>query len=454
MENSEFIQLYNEFKEEQHNDFHFQLLSEKIKVSEIKGNKITLCAQNEFSRDNFKARYMVPLHQKLLQKMENALLEITLNQQSEQNKTYLTHLTPNPAHSTTAMHSQELQFGGQARSIDNIDTRRSFANYIEGPHNVWAITVGKALSKQRNDNYNPFFIWGNVGLGKTHMLHAIGNACKNNLQKVLYTNTETFFNHFVNAIKSNRQEYFKKKYRSVDVLLLDDIHDLKNKSKAQEELYYIFEYFRDKGKQLVFTCDRPPQELKEFTDRLLSRLKSGTNVAIEAPSNQARLLILQEKSRELGLVLPEQVFELLAENICDSIRDLHGALNKLDTLSKLLEQKITVDLVSRELQEFFSQRSRPVVVRNIQGQVAAYYNLELADILGPRRNANIALARQVAMFLARQLTPLSTTELGREFNRNHATVITGVRKIEKMRKADHKFTGELDSLKRALQTVS
>ncbi len=453
MENTEFIQLYNEFKAEQSDDFHFQLLSEMIDIGYIQGNRITLKAQNEFSRDNFKARYLLSLQKKVLQKTKNALLEIILERQAKSSADSSIEAVQTQALSSRIPYTQEFQFGGSSRSADNIDYKQTFINYVEGNHNRWAIAVGKALSKEKNESYNPFFVWGNVGLGKTHLLHAIGNACKDRHQKVQYTNTETFFNNFVRSIKTNKQEYFKKKYRNVDVLLFDDIHDLKKKNAAQEELFYIFEHFRQEGKQLVFTCDRPPHELKEFTERLLSRLKSGTNVSIGQPSYEVRLAILEAKSSELGLGLSQELLQFLAENISDSIRDLHGSLKKIHTLTGLLGQQIDVAMASRELQEFFGSRQKPVLVRNIQTHVANYYNLELADILGKRRNANIALARQVAMFLSRELTPLSTTELGQEFNRDHATVITGVRKIKKIRENDQKFASELDCLKREMQAA-
>ena len=453
MENNEFIQLYNEFKEEQHDDFHFRLLSDMIRVEKIEGDRITLKAQNEFTKDNFQARYLLSLQKKLLQKTENALLEIIL-EQPEPDGAIAMPPAPKRSHEhNKAPHNQEFPFSGTSRSADNIDSKRSFANYVEGSHNRVAIAVGKALSKERDENYNPFFIWGNVGLGKTHLLHAIGNACKEHHQKVLYTATESFFNNFFQAIKTQKQEYFKKKYRNVDVLLFDDIHDLERKIKAQEELFYIFEHLHEEGKQLVFTCDRAPHELKEFTERLLSRLKSGTNVKIDSLSYEVRLAILKTKATELELHLSREVLEFLAENIADSVRDLHGALKKIRIFTELLGQEINVAMLSQELQEFFSTQQKPLVVRSIQSHVAAYYKLELTDILGKRRNANIASARQVAMYLSRELTPLSSTELGQVFNRNHATVLAGVNKIKKMEQTDQKFAGELDTLKRELQAT-
>ncbi|MEM9423648.1 MAG: chromosomal replication initiator protein DnaA, partial [Spirochaetota bacterium] len=286
------------------------------------------------------------------------------------------------------------------------------------------------------------------GLGKTHLLHAIGNQSKKYQQKVLYTTAEIFFNNFLQAIKSNKQEYFKNKYRNIDVLLFDDIHDLKNKNKAQDELFYMFEHFHNTGKQLVFTCDRPPHELKSFTDRLRSRLKSGTNVRIDHPAYDARLAILETKSFEIGLNLSPDVMEFMAENISDSIRDLSGALKNIQVK---MGPDISVATISEELQEFFSVEQRPLVARSIQSYVANHYNMELTDILGNRRNADISLARQVAMYLVRELTPLSTTELGREFKRHHATIVSGGKKIKKMIAADAKFAGEIESLKRELQ---
>ena len=450
MENNEFIELYNEFKQEQDKDFHFQILSEMIDIKEIRANKITLCAQNEFSCDNFKARYLASLQSKVMQKKENTLLEVILDRKKA-NKKNIAKKEPANTRSSQTSHIQELPFTGISRSADNIQTKLSFQNYIEGDHNRWAIAVGRALSKELNDSYNPFLIWGNIGLGKTHLLHAIGNTCKERYRKVLYVNSVQFLNGFVHAIRMKRQESFKQKYRNVDVLLIDDIHDLTGKNKTQDELYSLFEHFQKEGKQLVFSCDRPPNELKEFHERLSSRLKSGTNVHIGIPCYEVRLAILEHKAKGLGLQLSASVLEFLAQNICDNVRDLNAALNKIHSFTKILGQAINVQMLEQELQEFLSHKQKPLLIRDIQTHVARHYRLELSDILGKRRNANIALARQVAMFLSRELTPFSSTELGTEFHRDHATVLAGVRKIEKRQKNDQNFAVELDSLKRELQ---
>ena len=450
MESNEFIQLYNEFKQERDKDFHFQILSEMIAIKEVANNKITLCAQNEFSCDNFKARYFASLQQKVMQKTENTLLEIILERKKTNRKNPVKKETVNLS-PIQPKYTQEFPFHGTSRSADNIQTKCSFQNYIEGDHNRWAIAVGKALSKELNDSYNPFLIWGNIGLGKTHLLHAIGNACKEKYRKVLYVNAENFLNSFIHAIQRQGQKYFRQKYRNVDVLLIDDIHDLKRKYKTQEELYFLFEHFQKEGKQLVFSCDHPPNELKEFHERLSSRLKSGTNVHIGIPCYEVRLAILEHRGKELGLQLSSPILEFLAQNICDNVRDLYSALKKIHTLIEILGQTIHVPMLEQELQEFLSHKQKPLVIRDIQTHIAKHYHLELSDILGKRRNSNIVLARQVAMYFSRQLTALSTTELGLEFNRDHATILAGVRKIKKMQQNNQKFAAELDLLKRELE---
>ena len=450
MENTEFIQLYNEFKEELNNDFHFQLLSETINFKEIKGNQITLKAQNDFSLDNFRARYLSSLQEKIVKKTQNKLLEIILEQQNDREKRAI------PKNSVkNKNYAPEFKFGTTSRSVDYLDEGLTFKNYVEGEHNRLALAIGKAISINPKSDYNPFFIWGNVGLGKTHLLHAIGNSCKERNQKVLYTRTEDFFNNFFQSISKNKQETFRNKYRNVDVLLFDDIHDLKKKKGCQDELFHIFEYFRNEGKKLVFTCDRPPQELTDFSERLHSRLKSsGTNASISNPSYEVRLAILANRAASLNLNLTSDIMEFLAENISDSIRDLCGALTKIHSLTKLLGQEINIKIVSQELQEYFSIKQKPLLVRNIQTHVANFYNLELNDIKGKSRMANISLARQIAMYLSRELTSLSTSELGREFQRTAAAISSGVKKIKKMQQEDQKFTGELDKLKQELQQTT
>ena len=444
MEKKEFTQIYDKFIEEQGDDFHFQVINDMIVLENIQENHIILKAKNEFSRDNFKARYFNLLQEKL----PKNTLKIILEKQDIKSHKIRSLSSPN-----RTIKSQELPFGNRSRSIDNINPKLSFDNYIEGQHNSYAVSIGKALSKEWHQSYSPFFIWGDIGLGKTHLLHAIGNASKNN-RKVLYTNADLFLNHFVQAMKTKTPENFKEKYRNVDILLFDDIHSLQNKEHTQEELFSIFEHFHNEKKQLVFTCDQRPDKLnsKKFSARLLSRLKSGgMNIDIKNPSFETRLAILEIKSSELGLKLTHDVIEFLAENICDSIRDLNGALKKIDTFQKILGQKITVAMVSQELQEFFSMKQKPLIVRTIQTRVAAYYQLEVADILSNRRHRKIVLPRQIAIYISRKLTPLSTTELGREFNQNHGTIITSSRKIEKMEATDQKFAKELDTLKKELR---
>ena len=445
MENTEFIQLYNEFKEERNNDFYFQLLSE-TNLKEIRGNRITLKTKSNFGLDTFKARYLSSLQEKILKKTQNSFFEIVLEQQNNRKKEIP------PKSSPKVYNTPEFQFGITNRSVDYLDDELTFNNYVEGEHNRLALAIGKSISVHGDNNYNPFFIWGDVGLGKTHLLHAIGNSCKGRNQKVLYTRTEDFFNNFFQSISKNKQEAFRNKYRNVDILLFDDIHDLKKKKGCQDELFHIFEYFRNEGKKLVFTCDRSPHELKDFSERLHSRLKSsGTNASISNPSYEVRLAILTNRAASLNLNLSPDVMEFLAENICDSIRDLCGALKKIHSLAQLLGQEINIKIVSQELQEYFSIKQKPLLVRNIQTHVAKFYSLELNDIKGKSRMANIALARQVAIHLSRELTSLSTSELGQEFNRTSATIIAGVKKIKKMQQEDPKFTGELDKLKQELQ---
>jgi chromosomal replication initiator protein len=331
----------------------------------------------------------------------------------------------------------------------------TFDNFIIGENNSFAANAAIAIGKNPGTAYNPCLIYGGVGLGKTHLIQGIGNAVFADLPKIkaVYVTAETFTNEFISSIKERTSHNFKKKYRSVDVLLIDDIHFLQRKIETQEELFYTFEALYNANKQMVFTCDRPVSELKELTDRLRSRFERGLNVDLQPPNYETRIAILRKKSEDKDVNLSTEVLELIAKNITTNVRDLEAALTKLIAYSDLVDKDITADIAVNQLRDFFANPDhRNITIDIIQRVVAEYFGLTQNDLRGKKRTKAIALPRQLAMYLSREMTEYSTTEVGIEFGgRDHTTVMYGCQKIENRLKIDSTFEPLIQSLKRSIR---
>jgi len=328
-------------------------------------------------------------------------------------------------------------------------------NYVVGNNNQLAYSMAVAISKAPGRDYNPFFLFGGVGLGKTHLVQALGNAVHKLDDKavIVYVPAENFVNEFMTAIKNNAQNDFKKKYRNVDVLLIDDIHDLQNQKTVQEELFNTFNALYEAKKHIVFTSDRPPHELKNFAERMLNRLSRGTIADLQLPSWEIRLVILKTKVEQKGLQVPDDVLELIAKKVNTNIRDLEGALNQISAFGKLLNLEITVEVAQEQLKRVFAgpaQESVPIDL--VQKVVAEAHSLSVSDLKGKKRTQAMALPRQIAMYIIRELTEFSTTEIGMEFGgRDHTTVMHAVQKIEDKIKTEPSFEIKIQNMIRIVR---
>ena len=297
-------------------------------------------------------------------------------------------------------------------------------------------------------------IYGGVGLGKTHLMESIGNAIyKNNQNNVIYVTAETFTNEFIQAINTNSANKFKNKYRNTDVLLLDDIHFLMGKRETQEELFNTFEALYNSNKQLVFTCDRPVTELKDMNERLVSRFGRGLSVDLQAPQYETRLAILQKKAENENIKIKQEVIELIAKNVCSNVRDLEAALTKIKAFSELMEEEITLEKTQHLLRDTFSApKQGNINIEIIQKVIADKYGISVSDIKGKKRNKNRVIPRQFAMYIARELTEHSTTEIGAEFgNRDHTTVMHSCQKVEELLISDPTVHTTIEMLKRSIK---
>ena len=334
----------------------------------------------------------------------------------------------------------------------------TFENFVIGDNNGFASNAALAISKNPGTSYNPFFIYGGVGLGKTHLMQSIGNRVWNESpkKKVICITAEEFTNEFIQSIHDKTTQNFKNKYRYVDVLLIDDIHFLQNKVGSQEELFHTFNALYDANKQMVFTCDRPVSELKNLSDRLRSRFERGLNVDLQPPNFETRSAILKKKTEAGRISVPDEVIEIIAKNISTNVRDLEAALTKLIAYAELVHKDITLEIAQNQLKDVFSQSKHGnVTIDNILRVVADYYKLSYNDLKGKKRTKNIAFPRQVAMYIARDITEYSTTELGFEFGgRDHTTVMHGCQKIEERLKLDPNLESSIQALVRTIKDYS
>ncbi len=334
--------------------------------------------------------------------------------------------------------------------------RFNFENFVVGNSNKYAHAVSVAVAEAPGEIYNPLFIYGGSGLGKTHLMQAIGvQIIRNNPStKVLYVSTEMFTNELITAINDNKTRSFRNKYRKVDVLLIDDIHFLQGKEATQEEFFHTFETLYQNNKQIVITSDCPPVSLKGLDERLRTRFSWNMIADIQPPDYETRVAILKNLAEKSDLEMNSDLYDVLcmiADQVKDNIRELEGAYNRVIGLSQLLNEKITVDNAKSILKDIIKDNEQAVAPERIRSTVANHYKIKIADMDSPKRNAEITLPRQVAMYLCRETTELSLPKIGKLFgNRHYSTVIHAVEKIEDELKYDEELRENVETIKAKL----
>jgi chromosomal replication initiator protein len=324
------------------------------------------------------------------------------------------------------------QASDQAKEI-GLDDRYTFDSFVVGPSNRFAHAASLAVADSPAKAYNPLFIYGGTGLGKTHLMHAIGQRAlqRNPKSKVLYISSEDFTNQLIGAIQNRSTLKFREKYRNVDVLLIDDVHFIAGKDSTQEEFFHTFNALYDAHKQIVVTSDRPPKEIQKLEERLVSRFLYGLVTDIQPPDFETRIAILKKKSEKETVALPEDVFYFLAEKIKTNIRELEGALMRVVASAKLVGKEVTVELAKELLKDMIIEGEKKISIDLIQRKVSEYFDIKLSDMRAKKRSKAIAYPRQIAMYLTRQLTDYSLPEIGDQFGgRDHTTVIHACDKIE------------------------
>ena len=355
----------------------------------------------------------------------------------------------------------DIDFGGagarpapaSAQFTNNLNRNFTFDNFIQGKSNQLARAAALQVAQQPGEAYNPMFIYGGVGLGKTHLMHAIGNQilAHNSNARVVYLHSERFVADMVKALQNNMIDQFKRHYRSLNALLIDDIQFFAGKDRSQEEFFHTFNALLEDQQQVIMTSDRYPKEVDGLEERLKSRFGWGLTVAIEPPELETRVAILNNKAEQSGIELPQEVSFFIAKRIRSNIRELEGALRRVIANARFTGSPITIDFARDSLRDLLALQEKQVTIENIQKTVAEYYGIGVMDMLSPKRSRSIARPRQVAMALAKELTSHSLPEIGDKFGgRDHTTVLHACKKVAELRQSDRRIDEDYEVLIRTL----
>lgn len=315
-----------------------------------------------------------------------------------------------------------------------LNPKYTFETFVVGNNNRFAHAAALAVGNEPGKSYNPLFLYGGVGLGKTHLMHAIGNRILENNPKsnVLYVTSEKFTNQLINAIKDNKTELFRNKYRNIDVLLIDDIQFIAGKDRVQEEFFHTFNTLREDGKQIIISSDKPPRDIEFLEDRLKSRFEWGLLADISCPDYETRLAILRKKAQDENIIIDDSILSDIATKIDSNIRELEGVFNKIVARASLTHSPITIELAENIINEFKYESEKIISCDFIKETVAKYFSIDKEELAGSKRSNDIAFPRQIAMYLCREVAGMSFPQIGTDFgNRDHSTVMHGYNKISK-----------------------
>jgi chromosomal replication initiator protein len=407
-----------------------------IEPLSINSNIIELGVPTDFNKGILESRYL-PLITNAVKQISNREYNLVIRIPSQE---------PSKSRST------QNENGNEEISNSILNPKYTFDTFVIGNGNRLAHAASVAVAEAPAKAYNPLFLYGGVGLGKTHLMHAIGHyiLSQNPASKVLYVSSEKFTNELINAIKDDRNEEFRGKYRNIDVLLIDDIQFIGGKERTQEEFFHTFNALYEANKQIIISSDRPPKEITTLEDRLRSRFEWGLTADIQSPDLETRIAILQKKAQIENIYIPNDVFVFIADKVISNIRELEGALNRVIAYSTLTETEISTDLCAEALKEILSANNTKIIdTSHIIDTVSRYFDLRPEEFKSQKRNRNIAFPRQIAMYLCRELIGLSLPKIGDEFGgRDHTTVIHAIDKIESDILANQETKRTVEELRR------
>jgi chromosomal replication initiator protein len=413
-----------------------------IKLSQVKEQQITVDIPNRFFKDWIEDNYPDIIAESI-----GSILGYAVTVR------FKVAEKPDPA-----VKKMDMRLENRRQKLANrgiyLNPKYTFQNFVIGPSNEFAHAAAKKVAEAPGRIYNPFFVYGGVGLGKTHLITAIGNAVidKRPDIAVIYASAEQFTNEVVSAIRHEKMGDLKDRYRNVDLLLLDDIHFIANKTQTQEEFFHTFNAIYERQRQIVISSDRPPKEIGAVTDRLRSRFSMGLIADIQPPELETKVAILQKKAETEKIYVPADVAYYLASTVKSNVRELEGCLIRLGAQASLTGRPITRDMAKDILRDLIEEDDRPVTTDHIQKIVCDHFAIRVADMKARKRTKEVALPRQIAMYLSKQLTNLSLNDIGKNFGgKDHATIIYACKQIEDKRSKDEAFNRMVENLSRKIK---
>ncbi len=416
-----------------------------IQCMELSGSTMRLAVANDFYKDWLEENYF-PMIRKAVMVVSGKEMDITLEVDSSCFDPVKEEPEPEP-HAPISLPSLGL---GKAKPNHNLNPNYTFDSYVVGANNQFAHAASLAAANSPSRTYNPLFIYGGVGLGKTHLMQAIGNhvAAKKPRAKICYITCETFLNEYIDALQNNNVAAFRKKYRKIDMLMIDDIQFLDGKARIQEEFFHTFNTLFESHKQIVLTSDRTPSEMAGLAPRLISRFEWGLVTELGKPDVETRTAILRKKAELLNLNIDNTLLDYLAERVSSNVRSLEGALIRVATFMSLTNQQVDVQKIEELLHDLLDKESQAAIsVDIIQRTVAEHFDLRPSDLTGKRRSKDIAWPRQIAMHLSRTMTQQSFPVIGEQFSRNHATILYANEQVSERAKDDRGLQQTISILK-------
>lgn len=425
---------------------NFETWIKPVHIDAISETRVILAVPNKFFRDWLAEHYFREISE-VLTSLTHSGLQISLAVEDQSQTKPRTEKTHKPEK------KNEREQAAKPQRPNNLVPKYTFENFVIGASNQFAHAASMAVANQPGDHYNPLFIYGGVGLGKTHLANAIGHravATRAGL-KVFYLSSESFMNELIGSLRRDKMDEFKTKFRNIDILIIDDVQFIAGKERTQEEFFHTFNSLYESHKQIVITSDKFPKEIPGLEDRLRNRFEWGLIADIQPPDIETRVAIIQKKAEGEAIQLPHDVAIFLATNINSNVRELEGSLTRLGAFASLTKSIITIELAKEVLYNTLKGSQKEVTVESIQKTICEFYNIKMGDLKAKRRTRNIAVPRQVAMYLCRKHTETSFPAIGDKFGgRDHSTVIHASRTIEKRIKDDPYMQNTIERLERTL----
>lgn len=414
---------------------------------------LTLSVPTPFLRDWVTTHYSARLLTLARQVMEEDIKRLNIYCRDAAWSQFKTRDLPPPKNVAAADELEKADAEQSFGTASALDPKFTFDNFVVGKSNELAFAAARRVADADKIPFNPLFLYGGVGLGKTHLMHAIAWAVNKRApnKRIMYLSAEKFMYQFIRSIRFRNTIAFKDKFRSVDLLMVDDVQFIADRDATREEFFHTFNALVDQKRQIIISADKSPDDLKGMEERMRSRLGGGLVADIHPATYELRLSILQNKATDIGLSLEDKIYDFIARRITTNIRVLEGALHKISAHSQLIGKPVSVDEAAFALRDVIKAQEKQVTIDHIQRRVAEHFNIRLADMVSSRRTRTVVVPRQVAMYLVKQLTPRSLPEIGRHFgNRDHTTVMHAVNKIEDLKVRDSQFEEDIELLRRTL----